>query len=268
MREKYAALKLDFLNSKMSLRKFCKENKLDRILFSKYIKNEYEYHRRKPMFDDTLFEKIDNSEKAYWLGFLYADGCVTYNVVKKIYSTSISLAIKDYSHLEKLSVFLKHPGNIKIIKKTNACGLALGSKKISEDLIKLGCIPRKSLVLKFPNNNQLPKEFVNDFLRGYFDGDGCLSLSKNDVSFKLSILGTKEFLQEISNMYGGTPILKDKRHLHNTYYLRFRTKEALLFLSDIYKDSDIYLSRKLEKYLQLIDKRNKSKTINKIKNDI
>lgn len=43
------------------------------------------------------------------------------------------------------------------------------------DLSKHGCVPNKSLILKFPTT--LPNELVNDFIRGYFDGDGSVYIN-------------------------------------------------------------------------------------------
>ena len=40
------------------------------------IKTTTGNHYRKYFFDFNFFEKIDNEYKAYWLGFMYADGCI------------------------------------------------------------------------------------------------------------------------------------------------------------------------------------------------
>ena len=53
-------------------------------------------------FDNTVFDTIDTEEKAYWLGFMYADGYVQNN------GNSVELSLKgsDVEHLEKFRVFL------------------------------------------------------------------------------------------------------------------------------------------------------------------
>lgn len=52
--------------------------------------------------------------------------------------------------------------------------LQFNSSKLTSDLIKLGCTTKKSLTLQFPTNKIVPKEFMSHFIRGYFDGDGCI----------------------------------------------------------------------------------------------
>ena len=49
------------------------------------------------MFDNTIFEKIDSEEKAYWLGFLEADGCL--HSGKGDYRIELGLKEEDYSTL-------------------------------------------------------------------------------------------------------------------------------------------------------------------------
>jgi hypothetical protein len=58
---------------------------------------------------------------------------------------------------------------------------------------------RKSLILKYPID--LPDCYFWDFLRGYFDGDGCVRVIKpkygiTKVTF--SIVGTYDFLYSVS----------------------------------------------------------------------
>ena len=55
------------------------------------------------------------------------------------------------------------------------------SKKITiygdefiSNLINKGVVPRKSLILTYPDRSILPEKFDNAFIRGYFDGDVCV----------------------------------------------------------------------------------------------
>lgn len=260
MKQNYIEAKELYINSKITLREICKKFKIERTAFTKYLKENNISTRKKISSDDTLFEKINTKEKAYWLGFLYADGSITYNVEKTKYVIELGLALKDYNHLEKFKKFLKCKNNIKLREKTNSCRLIICSKKMCEDLIKLGCIPNKSLSLKFPNEKQVPQELIYDFIRGYFDGDGSISSNKRSTTPKISLLGTIEFIKEIQNLFPqGIITPKDKRHLHNTYTLRFNVQEGIEFLYTIYKNSEIYLKRKREKYLNLFNCRSGKK---------
>lgn len=62
------------------------------------------------------------------------------------------------------------------------------------DLISHGCVPNKSLILKPP---KIDNELINHFIRGYFDGDGCVSFNSKTKVYAVCILGTKEILEYI-----------------------------------------------------------------------
>jgi DNA-binding transcriptional regulator WhiA len=209
--------------------------------------------RKKLAFDDTLFEQIDSKEKAYWLGFLYADGSITFNEKRKSYKFELCLALKDFKHLCKFKEFLKSNKKVTFREKTKAYRFTQGSKKVCLDLMALGCVPKKSLVLTFPSIEQVPKHMQHDFVRGYFDGDGCISTKPKSIGFVCTLLGTKEFLESMVTELSLFDFLlkKDKRHLNNTWTLRFRTKGGLYFLLLMYKDSSIFLERKYNKYLMI-----------------
>jgi hypothetical protein len=255
-----------YLNTNMTLREVCKQNHLDRFSFSNFLKSQNISTRKKIDADDTLFEKIDTEEKAYWLGFLYADGSITYDTIRNRYVIELALAEKDLNHLEKFKNFLMSSKNIEYRESTKAYRISIYSKKMCKDLIKLGCVPKKSLTLVFPNEKQIPKPLIIHFIRGYFDGDGSISLINNKTT-TVTLLGTFEFLKDIQKRFDGI-IRKDKRHLNNTFYLQFKISESEKFLYYLYNDSKIYLSRKYERYLQFINCRAHKKfcVLSEIKN--
>ena len=79
------------------------------------------------------------------------------------------------------------------------CRLGVANKHLWETLNSYGCTPKKSLTLKFPNESIFKdKSLIRHFIRGYWDGDGCLSWSnKEHTSPSVSVVGTKEFLYSI-----------------------------------------------------------------------
>ena len=185
--ENYIKAKEEYLNTNKTLREVCKIYHLDRFTFSNTLKLEGMNVRRKIDVDDTLFESIDNPFKAYWLGFLYADGNITYNLLKTKYSVELCLSEKDLDHLEKYKNFLNTSKKISYRSNTKSYRLNIQSKKMCENLINLGCTPKKSLTLKFPEF--LSEDLVNHFIRGYFDGDGSISISnKNGRLLSTSLL--------------------------------------------------------------------------------
>ena len=134
----------------------------------------------KQLLNSDKFSCIDTEEKAYWLGFLYADGNVRENKI------SLELAVKDKEHLEKFNQFMEKEKDILTSGHRVRC--LFMDKKVYQDLVNLGVVPNKSLILKFPNYNQVPKNLIRHFIRGYVDGDGSLSYTTTGKLVKTSFL--------------------------------------------------------------------------------
>ena len=195
-------------------------------------------------FDNTIFDCIDSEEKAYWLGFIYADGYVS----SRDNGFEISLGLKDLVHLNKFAKFLKHDNNVKV--DSFRCRFSVVNKHLKQRLNELGITPKKSLIIQFPNSNQVPDYLIPHFIRGYFDGDGCILTKKTSVKkLSISLLGTRNILENvIKHSAMVTNILQDKRHSSEVFYISLGIKKAKIFADYIYKDSNIYLERKRENY--------------------
>lgn len=210
---------------------------------------------RKYTVDEHYFEKVDTQEKAYILGFLYADG---YNYEKRG-RVKLTLAKKDVDILHKIKECFKTNRPLYSIENKDGCyeELIFVNVKISDDLRKLGMVQAKTHILTFPDF--LQEELIRHFIRGYFDGDGCLTGSYNKrcttyFSWNVSIIGTTTFLDTIGK------ILKNKidvnhnlttRHKNspNIKTLMFKGKNQISrFLDWIYEDSTIHLDRKYGYY--------------------
>ena len=201
---------------------------------------------------ENLFEEINTEEDAYWLGFLYADGYIS-----KGGMVQVGLKHTDYEHLLKFADFCGYDRS-KVIKKQKTnfpnsfrCRIAFSTQHLKSNFNKHGIINNKSLILKFPS--WLDTSLEPHFIRGYFDGDGSLSIRENKIkkdSKVVSLLGTKEFLTElliITNL--STKLSKDKRHRGNTYSLNFRGADGLILLDYMYKNSNVHLERKYNLYM-------------------
>jgi hypothetical protein len=248
--ERYEAAKNHYLTTKDSAKTTSKLFKTDPLRFLQRLNDDDITTIRKCFKDITVFKNIDTEEKAYWLGFLYADGYVCYEPHNSQYRLELTLAEKDLEHLKKFAKFINYDKQIKYRKKVKAYRLDVASKEMCENLIKLGCVQAKSLILKYPDYEILKYKFHNAFIRGYFDGDGCLSLSSTSNTFSTSLLGTKHMMQGIINhmKLSNYRWRNDKQHHENTITLSLRVQEALKFLKTIYSDSNIHLSRKYDKY--------------------
>jgi hypothetical protein len=121
--------------------------------------------------DSSFFKSIDNSTKAYILGLLYADG---YNSNKVM---SLTLQSPDREVLDYFKKALNYDGPTRIDKRWGTCIVEIGSRSMSRDLTKLGCLKCKSLILDFPNLDIVPKNFMGAFILGYFDGDGWITIT-------------------------------------------------------------------------------------------
>ena len=208
----------------------------------------------------NYFEIIDNEWKAYWLGFLYADGYVRLETdsEKKKYTLSVALATADESHLEKFRDSVQ--ADNRIIRNTSHLNgkeyynsrIVVTNKKLCEDLVRLGCTPRKSLTLTFPDESQVPKKYRRDFIRGYFDGDGCICVNEEKRMARVNIIGTEEFLTEVQNCFVNeagvtkTCIIRTKSKAYELQYGNIRSVE--LIYKYLYRDSNIFLDRKLQKF--------------------
>ena len=205
--------------------------------------------QRKMYLNQEFFNSIDTEEKAYVLGFLFADGYN--NEVKN--QISIRLHKKDIDILIKIRDLL-FPNKDKMIRiyKELYADLSINSLKISKDLSKLGCIQNKSLILKFPN---ISSELIPHFIRGYFDGDGCISIKKE---FQLNITGTKEFITSIQEILcKNLEITKTKfskrRKEVEIYSMQYKGKQNCIKILDfLYKDCKISLERKNKLYLSIL----------------
>jgi intein/homing endonuclease len=202
--------------------------------------------------NEYYFNCIDTEEKAYWLGYLYADGCIHSN------NYEVSMNTIDYEHCEK---FKKAIGatNHKIINTEDKrfqtaktlYQFTIKDKQLHEDLIKWGCIPQKSLKIeKIPN---IPRDYVNHFIRGYFDGDGSLHYLQGSNNFRISFLGTKSFLEDLQKeLQVNVSIAKGTGQAY--YFQVSGRKQVERILTYLYKDSEPHtrLNRKYEKYLECL----------------
>lgn len=217
----------------------------------KYVRNVVNTTRKYQVKDD-VFNRIDTADKAYWLGFLYADGCILEN------KNSIELGVqeRDKNILEQYLEFLESNYPIKMKKKYVArydktyigYRVVVASKEILEDLVSHGCTPRKSLTLKWPNN--LPESLVSHFIRGYYDGDGGVYLTNNKKTFSVEILGTPIFISSLKEKIPDSIVsyIHKFNHATGTVRIQIHGINAYRFLKWIYQGKKYYLKRKFEKF--------------------
>ena len=204
--------------------------------------------------------KIWSKDMAYVLGFWFADGNICKQSNRDVVSVfSISQHKRDCYILEKISKLLNSNKPIKSFNKDNNSYLRVFSAEICKDIIKLGGKERKSLGCNFP---KIPQDVLSSFVRGFFDGDGSIVLSKK-TNLDLKFVGACDFIDGLEKaIYKATDIKGTitKVHFDNPNWNSYKTlvytgrKRAAPVLEWFYFDvcDDVfalYLRRKYERFL-------------------
>jgi len=247
---------LEIPERERSITKLSKEYKIATSTLSKYIKSrgiEVKTTDTKFLFNINVFDNIDTEEKAYWLGFLFADGYIS----SKRNVVGLALSKKDLAHLEKFKKFLGTENNITeyVHKKykSTICRLTVANKHFWEQLKEKGCVPNKSNILEFPSIDVFKnKNLVIDFIRGYCDGDGVLGIYNGKHRyFRLNIVGTEHFLRGTQNMIGIKGSINKSsggKEEADTKCLDYNSTKARKVARILYEHATIYLQRKYDIY--------------------
>ncbi|BAL85177.1 hypothetical protein SELR_pSRC500030 (plasmid) [Selenomonas ruminantium subsp. lactilytica TAM6421] len=204
---------------------------------------------RKYEFDFDFFETIDTEEKAYWLGFLYADSTITEKSVR------LDLQAKDLDHLIKfrdaLRGFDKEP---RYREEENSYLIYFNSKKMVQDLVRLGCMPRKTDLIRFPTEEQVPKHLRVHFIRGYIDGDGGFYPRKKRTNVNMfHVTSNIQFVTELKRiLFEGINKTNDvkinkKKNCENTGTLNLGGNIQLTKVFNyLYGGATVFLKRKYD----------------------
>ena len=205
---------------------------------------------------------------AYVLGFLYADGSL--ENASYLRGKYIRVASTDKDIVFKIREWLNSEHTIITIKpnqqnRRRQYFLRIGSHKLYDSLSRLGLYPCKSLTIRLPD---IPKKYLNDFIRGYFDGDGCvyLELSKGKkqkiIIKRLSVIftsGSKIFLQELSSVLRKEVAVTQRKiyNSHRSFQLRYSTSDSIKLFKFLYRKTpqDAYLERKFRVFVEYFKKR-------------
>lgn len=200
------------------------------------------------------FNNINTSEKAYVVGLIASDGTVEYP-----YRVRINLHRQDVFLLKKIK-FWGFPDSKLHFSSDNTVRLSVNSKEFVSQLLVHNLTPNKSIYLRPPNS--IPCQFVKDFIRGYFDGDGSVSYGNKMSTLQVRIVsGSFEILDYIfraSDVYGlgNSEIYEstDQRNGSILYQLCWNSHSGVDFLTWIYSDSPhFYLQRKYDIFREVQD---------------
>lgn len=212
----------------------------------KYKENKTGYNKYK--FDITFFEKIDSEAKAYILGFICADGCIYTG--NQNFLLRININKKDIEVIEYIKHSLLSNNPIKYLHN-NSIDIKFFSRKLISDLKILGCTERKSLTLQIPNIND---NLLRHFLRGYFDGDGCITYTiLNNRSKHFSISSSHDFCKQLQVKIKTVFNLDMQVYKRDKISILSSTKYSTIkkLYEIMYKDCSFFLKRKKQKFEEL-----------------
>lgn len=269
---KYAA-KEYLEDDTIQAQEICKKYNISHSTFSKYMKDYIKVPikaRPKSNFNERYFDIIDTEEKAYILGYYWADGYISSSPMdqtkdKNVYTIEMSLQGQDIEILKFIKKEFNTPRPILVEdittptgKPTTRCRLIVNSKHMWNILNKYGCTPRKSLTEKFPDEQIFKsKDLIRHFIRGYFDGDGCITyVNKEHTRPGVQILGTEEFLSKMLTYFPSNCQNLSLYHNHMNEkevirYIHTSDNKAKDIMKYLYDNSTIYLFRKFRKYVAL-----------------
>lgn len=257
----------DYVENHLTATDCAKKYNIGRTTVLRLIKNnniEKNYTTISRPYNRSYFKVIDTEEKAYWFGFIAADGCITRNNS----NLEIGLKSSDNGHLKK---FLKAIGGEDSMIRYKYCKaginnkfyetarVTIASKEMCNDLIANGLTSNKSSNLLFPTN--IPKQLIQHYLRGYIDGDGWVGVAGKEstgfVYYNVGVIATYEFCNSLSDyLFDTLKISKVKLQPHansvnnNMYIWRKKgTQQLKIILNYLYKDAIVYLDRKYQSYL-------------------
>lgn len=204
--------------------------------------------------ENAMFNKIDCWEKAYFLGWIYSDGCLHGNGLSVI----LNLGKKDQCILNYFNNFFFN-GTRKIYtrKSNGTVSLVISDRLFYKQLESLDLFPNKSLTIKFPHKHLL-EEYIRPFMQGLFEGNGCISISLNKTNcvskkytFKYS--GNEDMCEGfrlIISKYTGIELSKPKKSkVANCYSIATAHSLKIKKIAEwLYEGSQFKLERKFDKF--------------------
>jgi intein-encoded DNA endonuclease-like protein len=229
--------------------KYLKKNNIYTRNFSKYNYNQYK-------INENFFEKIDNSINAYILGFLYADG---HMYISETGSKQVRLKSTDINILKKISKLIyiddKELNNNKLYssKHKESKTLIICNKKIYDDLYNIGMHNNKTFDCYLPH---IDEKYMSHFIRGFFDGDGCIYYSEKNRDCEVQFTGTLDMCNDLKNLLSNinihSYIVERNRYSKGIAEIRIRRKydveKFYMYIYDNMEKNDLFLNRKREKF--------------------
>jgi hypothetical protein len=209
-------------------------------------------HRRYHL-DETFFDAVDTEEKAYWLGFLTADGTIRERVVMLL------LQARDVGHLYKFTSSLRSTHPVTLRDNTfegevyHCAQVSIGSTRLVTALKRLGVAERKSLTVR--PCEYVPDHLLSHYWRGVFDGDGYITRKGSGLfrarQWMVGLVGNREivsgfetFVQQYLDWKARVEPDKPGSRIFKVRYSGVALPQAVLRL--LYSDATVFLERKYD----------------------
>lgn len=250
-----------------SLENLAKKYKIHTRTVARILKRNGQASRGNLKYPTNIeaFKSIKEKDAAYILGFLYADG---YNDTGRG-KVEITLAEKDRKLLEAIRdyisptrpIYFKHKSTLgfKNANSQHEIRLYLPIPRLSKYLASLGLAQNKTFTLEFPSDDIVSENLLPHFVRGYFDGDGSMCISRNGqgVSYgKCGVISSNRFCEKYKEKLASIGI-KGNTDPHPSDGMSSvvinKKGDILKFYNFLYSDGGIFMQRKYDKFIEFFN---------------
>jgi len=203
--------------------------------------------RRRYTCNHYFFDVIDSELKAYWLGFLAADGSIINGTIR------LNLQYGDRQHIRLLLRDLgsDYPIRTRIQNGFRGSCLAISSQPMLVALARFGVIPRKKRTLPWPD---LPEHILRSYFRGFFDANGSWGAKNTSKPMvqgpSFMLVGNKQFIQQCQKWLMERCSLRETKFKiqgrdRTSYTMTYRgNNQARRIASLLYDGATRFLARK------------------------
>ena len=266
LKEKEKIIKYYYDNPDKQVKEINKIFKLTKRTMNNLFKEFNISSRRKNRYtlNEYFFDIIDNELKAYLLGYLFADGFVG---DEKYNNIVFSQKKEDAEAVKLLKKSIEYTGDLRIFKprissfenSSDQVAINFSSMHMANTLRNCG-LSKKEFYDKFPKLNNV---LMRHFIRGFFDGDGSITLTRSTYKDKIyyggafNIIINKKLVNSFLNLFNEIHFTIDQSKTDYMVYLKCNSKKSIkLIYNYFYKDSKYFLSRKKKKFDEIIGRIN------------
>lgn len=237
-----------------------KKHGYDKHTIYQYLREFNISKRRINSVDENYFEIIDTEEKAYWLGFLMADGYMKtdhkadgdlyYTAVLKLQRNDEDCLIKYLNSIKSDAAIIKTEGLTSRGNKTYSSAVSISNQKFCKDLVRHGIVPNKTGTESIPET--VPSELMNHFIRGFLDGDGSIRYQPkgNKILRGITFTSSLKICEDLKNIFKN--IVSDEESIRIYEHINcwtlgvYRKNEIPKIVEYLYENATIYMNRKYE----------------------